>query len=528
MPKRSRHQKSTSGIKKPKKEAAPPQDPSAEEPAPISGFNLAGRPSRAQNSGGIYNIQHKTIKPIISGDLNTTPYWQFRVTSNNREWFRLSVDSISMILFGQYTNAAAATALDTATAETKAEKHALRAGKLKPLLFFDPSVLGTTFISSVDVNINNVPVPTNANLNNFLTAYTRFSNVFHHKSTEVFSSESDTALNTTTSQMTTAVYEGAKYLDYGFYNATDGRRVPIYLHGIFPFERTCRPRAALNKYSNDNLFFPPGTSIDIRVNLFPDKVNLLFNRHHLPLSTRYYSKTAAQALDDDVELTIQEVTLTYETYILDEKNHLSAMKEFHRGMTAKYDYDIVYPMHQSLASNQSYAHNEFQIPPYCSMICLMFLPDHALFYTPTQYKPISGFSKFPTHCINMRVKFNGTPLICDEFENIGILNHHNENSKRILYKYLVKNRLYSKSFETYFPTKAPLNQYFIKNMENMQSALTGSLTIETFYNSQKSPTNEQLLLFSIHAYGRGEVKLLNKIDYNYEWKFFNLTSSSNA
>ena len=423
-----------------------------------------------------------------------------------------------MVLYGTMANS---NIVPAGTTKQQAAEHALRAASLKPDIWFDPSVLATCFVESVDVTINNVPVPTNSNLKNYLTQYARFSEIFHHQARNYISTGDDVDL--VDNSANPRILSGKKYLDYGTFNATEGRRVPIKLHGIFPFEFTCRPRAALTTHSNDNLFFPPGTCVDIRVNLKQHKDKMIFDATaHQVLGTKYFAETAASA-PTALKLTVQDVSLTFETYTLDEHNHLQTLREFHRGMSAKYDYDIVMPMHQTLASNQSYLSNDFQIPPYCSLLCIMFLTDASLFYTPSKNKSTSGFSRFPPNCTKMKLKFNGQSLICDEFENLGVSNNHNELSKKILHDYLVNNRFYNGSFNTYFPKKssnAALNQCIVVDMENLQSPLVGTLNVETYYNSDKSTAEKQLLVFSIHANARAEVKQLNNTDYNYEWKFF--------
>lgn len=506
-------------IKSRKKVSAPAQDPTSEAPAPIPGFNLAGRPNKADEQiGGIYQKLIKSVKPIITGDLNTSSYWQFSVTTSNREWFRFNIDSLTAVLFGQYDNPNKST-LATDTAENKAAKHALRATKREPIMAMDPSVLATILISSVECTFNSVPNVTTSNLTNFMTQYARFSEVFHHMAQDYVATSSD--WDKEGENISKKLIAASKYLDYSTFDATTGHRIPIRLHGIFPFESTCRPRAALNKYSNDNLFFPPNTHITIRINLKPQKNKLFFYEGNLSLDVNYFGTTAAAA-PVQVDLTIQDVSLSYETIILEEKQHLTALAEFQKGMSAKYDFDIIYAMHQNIVSNQSYVSNDFQIPPYSSLICIMFLADHALFFSPSTNKPPSGFSRFPSNCTKMKLRFNGIPLIVDELENPGIAsNNHNELSKRTLYNYMIQHRFYNGSFESYFPAKNDgLNQCIVVDMENLKSALTGSLTIETYYDQHKSTIEKNILVFSIHANGRAEAKLLNRIDHNYEWKIY--------
>lgn len=275
---------------------------------------------------------------------------------------------------------------------------------------------------------------------------------------------------------------------------------------------------------HENLFFPPGTCLDIRVNIKPNKIQQLFQGAHLPAKAKYLVHQAAPSELTNIDLTVQDVTLAYESNIMDEALHIQTMNDFKRGYTGHYNFDVVYPFHQSLVGNQSFTRNEFQIPPYARMIAVMYLNDHALFDTPSQKKPTSGFSVFPSNCTNLSVKFNGTALVCDQFQNLGIANNHTEVSKQILFDYLLQSRLYSGSFSSYFPVDEAIsiNQVLIFDIENLLTGLTSILSLEAFYNSTKSPENLQILVFSIHGTGKGEVKLLNKIDQNYEWKFYTI------
>lgn len=507
---------------KSKRETAPDQDPTEETFMPVPAYNLAGRPVRAQQKlRGIFENQTKIVNPNISGDLNTTPYWNFRVRANNREWIRLHPNSLSMTLFGTYANP---NKTDGATGKAGADNLSLQSFSATPTVFMDPSVLATCFVDSVDVNINNVPVPTNANLNHFLTQYSRFCNVFHRKSEHFFSVSDKISVTGVTggkSGFHPTMQAALQPFDYGSWDATEGRRIPIYMHGIFPFDNTCRVREAMMASGYENLFFPPGTTLDIRVNLKRDKYQQLFQAGHIPIKAKYMSNEVATNIDP-LKLTVQDVTLTYESNIMDEKMHLTAMSDFKKGYSGLYDYDIVYPFHQALNSKQSFTRNEFQIPPRARMLAVMFQPDHALFYTPSQKKPPSGFSTFPKNCTDLMVKFNGVPQLVDRFKNLGIANNNTEISKNILFEDLKKKRLYAGNFESYFPEKDnhSINQVLIFDVENLMTSLTSILSLEAFYNADKSPENIQILVFSVHDTGRGEVKLLNGIDHNYEWKFF--------
>lgn len=502
--------------------AAPDQDPEEEQFRPAPGYNLAGRPLKAERKlGGIYEQQIKTVTPIVTGDLNTTPFLHFVVRANSREWIRLKRNSISALIYGLYPNPSKS----GTSGESGADNWSLRPLKGKPCVFFDPSVMGTCLVESVDTMINGVPVTSNHNLNHFLTQYTRLCHVFNHKADVYLAEASKISFDhTSDGHFPAPLRAGMEPLNYNGWDKTEGKRLPIYMDGIFPFDNICRVREALMNQGHENLFFPPGTQLDIRVNLKRDMWKQLFFQEHFPFKTKYWSSTAITDELPAIKMTLQDVTLAYESNMMEEQMHLTTMAEFKRGSKGIYHFDVVGVHYQGLLSSQSFTRNEFQIPPKTSMLMIMFQQDHAVFYTPTQKKPTSGFSMFPDHCTEMKVKFNGSSLIAEQLKNLGLRNNHTEISKSVLYDYLKNKRLYGGKFETYFPDNGDysLNQVLIFDVEGASmTETTNLLTLEAFFDNTKSPANIQIVVFSIHATGRGEVKLLNQIEGNYEWRFFN-------
>ncbi|EFX60641.1 hypothetical protein DAPPUDRAFT_123463, partial [Daphnia pulex] len=293
--------------------------PDAEDTVHLPGFNLAGRPESLKNKdGGVKRNEIKTSGPYHTGNVNTESYWHFVIRSNKNEWIRFNPDSISVLVYGTHDNPTHEAA--SPEPRKKSAKWALQAGLGNPYMYIDPSVMGTGFVYRCDVSINNVPVPTNSAIGGLLLHYVRCARVFNHQAKDFFSTNKDVNIvpaaadgALTRASLTAPMKKAVSAFDYFDPLTNKGTRIPIYLDGQFPFDRRNATLESIDKQKEQNLFFPPDTTVEIKLHLYRGKQEAIF--HHQLTLPDYFSteKEVVDAPNADILLTFQDVTLEYES-----------------------------------------------------------------------------------------------------------------------------------------------------------------------------------------------------------------------
>jgi hypothetical protein len=258
-----------------------PDDLPDDKAPPLPGFNLAGRPDYLKNKdGGLKKNQVKTSGPYHTGNINTESYWHFVIRSNKNEWIRFNPDSISVLLYGSYNNPSRDP--NHLSEARKAEKHALMAGTGKPFMFLDPSVMGTGFVYRCDVSINNVPVPTNSFVGNLLLHYVRCSRIYNHQAKNFIALSSDVTSSATRAGLNQVMKKAVSPFDYFQELSDKGARVPVYLDGVFPFSRKNATSESIDRRKEQNLYFPPDTTVEIKLHVYRSKTEAVFHHQLTP------------------------------------------------------------------------------------------------------------------------------------------------------------------------------------------------------------------------------------------------------
>lgn len=466
------------------------------------GFNLAGRrPSKYLNS--IKSVLKKTTGVFQPGNLGTDTYWKFVIRSSKYEWIRFFPHSISAVIFGVYDNPNRE--VGHANPERAAARHSLRALSGLPYMFLDPTALGTSFVKGVEVTINNVPVKTNE-FNTHLLQYTRVNRIFNSNPDPHFDYNTD--MNRVADRQrnqSKIIQRACMAFDYETFNNPNGTRIPVFMDGIFPFDVRNRTIESVEKSKETTLYFPPDTTIEIKVLLWPSNMAGIFH----PNCNNYtvYTDNTDVAEVANLLLTFQDVTLEYETAELKEHAFVQAMQDYSRGNPALYDYDVVRSQHQALANGQSFTENIFQIPPRCRLVYILFMPSHSVMLMDRLRRPLSGYSQFPNHNTRMSVGFAGDPhLITPYFERFGDRDESHQISKMIYYAYLTQNGMFKGRFEELFNRTHDidsLNQVLVLDLQPYESVKSEYLTLRCEFTGNTSPDNIQILLFSVHQTGRG-------------------------
>jgi hypothetical protein len=475
---------------------------------PNSGFNLAGRVDRLKESG-IKQIWRESVG-LHDSSIDNDLYWQFKVITNRGEWVRFFPDSVTVQTYGNYNNPAD-TRVAGGVTEPTAMKHSLRAQERHPFMFVDPTTMGTCFVKEVEVIINGSRVPTNS-LNQHLLQYSRMCGIFAEKPRPFFATTADITMEgVTRANMKFAMRQATLPFDYGTaFNSRNGSRIPVYLDGKFPFDFKNRTLETIDREPEPTLYLPPSSEIIIKVILFKDKIEGIFHDNTSSM-TDYLAAAARTRPTGELALTFQSVRCEFEKVILTEAEHISAMAQFVKGNPAIYDYDIPRSQFQAILNNQSFTVNHFHIPAKCRLLYILFLPSWATFVMETTHKPLSGFSKFPHHCTRMNISFAGEKhVLTESFEKFGDYDETHQLSKKTLYDYYKERRIATRTtFDDFFPRTAAVEsliQAFVIDTKHWMSERTEQLTIEAQFDETLSPTQRQILVFSVHPTGRAIFK----------------------
>ena len=491
--------------------------PKAEASLP-PGFNLAGRPEQLKSRNGIKRAETKVEEPYQTGNINATSYWQFVIKSNKEEWIRFNPESISATIYGVYDNP---NYIENDPNPDRARKeNALRASSALPFMYLDPSIMGASFAYKTEVYINNQMVPTNSAVGGLFQQYVRCARIYNSRAKHYFATNSDITNvnigNNPTMRKATMAF------DYSSVTATRGTRIPIYQDGVFPFDRKNKTIESIDQVREQSLFFPPDTEIIVKLHIYRSKMEAIF---HTTMNVANYFDVATESLDaptGNVKLTFQDACLEYESVVLDEVEHVKAMKEFDNGGVGNYDYDIVRGQHKALEAEQSTSQVVFYIPSHCRLIYILYLPDWATFPQEHTRKPLSGWSRYPENVTGINIHFAGASnLITNKFVNYGTnFKSNDEISKKIGYEYMTYNRMANFNFEEMFSrtdTTFSMVQSFVLDVKEQMSDKMEKLTIQHEFTRNSSPKKQQVICISVHPNGRAICR--SQGPFRWVWEF---------
>jgi len=355
---------------------------------------------------------------------------------------------------------------------------------------FNPESISATIYGVYDnpdeVYINNQMVPTNSAVGGLFQQYVRCARIYNSRAKHYFATNSDITNvnigNNPTMRKATMAF------DYSSPTATRGTRIPIYQDGVFPF----------------------------------DQMEAIF---HTTMNIANYFDVATESLDaptGNVKLTFQDACLEYESVVLDEVEHVKAMKEFDNGGVGNYDYDIVRGQHKALEAEQSTSQVVFYIPSHCRLIYILYLPDWATFPQEHTRKPLSGWSRYPENVTGINIHFAGASnLITNKFVNYGTnFKSNDEISKKIGYEYMTYNRMANFNFEEMFSRNAgtfSMVQSFVLDVKEQMSDKMEKLTIQHEFTRNSSPKKQQVICISVHPNGRAICR--SQGPFRWVWEF---------
>lgn len=488
---------------------------------PLSGFNLAGRPGllkEEEDGRGIKSLTKKVVRPLSNSTLNTDSEWTFVINSNKNEFIRFFANSMTCSLYSTRTNPGHDPA--SADLEIRAPTHATRALSGDPTIFLDPSLMGTSFVKSVRVSVNGVPVQSNNLVDPHLAQYVRCARIFNKNPEPYLATESKVAVGATRAKNSVAMKAGLQPFDHVLWNSSSYVRIPIFLDGIWPFDHRCRTIESIDQEPEPPLYLPPDSRIEVTVELHRNRMAAVFHENCNDYAN-YFG--VANRTASAVTSAFMDVMLEYESCELSRKEHEEVIKQYREGKVGNYDYDIVRGQHQTLDSEVAYSVKWFQIYPHCRLVYIMFLPNFATFPMPATHKPLSGWSRFPHGCTNMTVGFAGeTNLITDQLVNFGVNTNNNEISKKIFFDYLTANHMFVGTFEEFF-SREENSQSIIQilpiDLRHLDSSKTERLTVEmNFATATNSPKGVQILVLSVHTNGRA-VCSADKDVHDWKWEF---------
>jgi len=509
-------------VKKKKQAGELITEPVPKTPQPKSalppGFNLAGRPEQLKHRNGIKRAETKVEFPYQTGNINSTSYWQFVIKSNKEEWIRFNPESLSATVYGTYTNP---DYLEGSAEPARRNKDlALRASSGSPFMYLDPSIMGASFAYKTEVYINNQPVPTNSAVGSLFQQYVRCARIYHGRAKNYFATNKD--ITSEGIDKSATMLKATSAFDYSDRLATRGTRIPIYMDGVFPFDRKNRTIESIDQVREQSLFFPPDTEIIVKLHIYRSKMEAIF--HTSMNVTNYFDaeQDSLPAPTGEVKLTFQDACLEYESVVLEETEHIKVMKDFENGGEGNYDYDIVRGQHKALEADQSTSQVVFYIPSMARIIYILYLPDWATFPQEHTRKPLSGWSRFPANATGINIHFAGASnLVTEKFENFGTnFKSNDEISKKIFYEYAINSRMLNCSFEELFPRNTDtysLIQGFVLDVKEQMSDKMEKLTIHHEFSRNSSPKKQQVVCISVHPNGRAICR--SQGPFRWVWEF---------
>ena len=493
----------------------------------VPNTNLAGRPDTLMRSQyKVRKNEFKVARPFHqTQNLGTASYLHFVITSNKNEWIRFRPDGLSCLFYGNRVHVPqAGAAVNTANAATH---WSLMARSQDPGMFVDPSVQMTGLIKSVEVSIDNVPVPTNTAIADFMLHYTRFSRIFCQNPAPMFARTKQINYVNQGNNMKSPMVEATAVFDHKEWNNQIGNRAKLFLDGVFPFSIKCKTLEAIQNEVAECLWFPPDVTVDIRIHLYRSKFEAIFHSGIQSLAEYFDPAHVTNAPVEAPNLSILAAELAYECVELYQEDHVQALKDFQVGHNSEYRYNIARGQHQALTANVSYTENVFQIMPMASLVYIAFLPDWATFPMEAKRKPLSGFSRFPAHASKTEVTFASEPLVMKELEQLGSRETNHEESKYLLFEYWKKLGIANKlKFEDFFPRSFPGNgnvdesliQILVYDLSNHLSQKTEMLKItNSFGGGNTSPVQLQIMVITVHDNGKVVCKKLS--ESRWQWEF---------
>ena len=488
---------------------------------PLSGFNLAGRPGMLkddENGRGIKSLTKKVVRPLSNSTINNDSEWTFVINSNKNEFIRFYANSMTCSLYSTQTNAAYD--VTSADLKIKAPKHAVRALAGEPFMFLDPSLMGTSFVKSVRVAINGVPVQTNNLVDPHLLQYVRCARIFNKNPEPYLSTEAKIKQGDDRTKNSLAMKTGLQPFDHVLWSKSSPNRIPIFLDGIWPFDHRCRTIESIDQEPEPPLYLPPDSRIEVTVELHRNKMAAVFHENCNDYA-EYFGNTNRTA--SNITSSFVDVMLEYESCELSSKEYEEVIKQYREGKVGNYDYDVVRSQHQTLEADVAYSVKWFQIYPHCRLVYIMFLPNYATFPMPATNKPLSGWSRFPRGCTSMKLGFAGeSNLITDQLVNFGVNDNNNEISKKIFFDYLTANHMFVGTFEEFFSLEE-MSQSILQmvpiDLRHLDSGKTERLTVElSFATATNSPQGVQILVLSVHTNGRA-ICSASKDVADWKWEF---------
>lgn len=453
---------------------------------------IAGR-SAFFKAGQTKRIIKKVIGAYHPGNLSTDSHWTFVLSSSRNQWIRVWPESISAHIYGTITGTAHG-----------AVPRALLARSNEPRMWMDPSSLGAGFVKSATVLINNAPVFTH-DFNNHFMQYCRMSRILCKSPSPYIALASDVTFAGGRNERTSLMIAATQPFDYEVNTRTYGSRVPIFMHGVWPFEASNKTVDCIDKKKEEPIYLPPGTTLEIKLIPFEGHMASI-HLNNMENFAAYFDAAAANAPDPRPDLTFRDLCLEYEVAILKEEDHVRVMGLLQNpNNMIPYHYDVVRTQHQSIVREQAYTENSFVVAPYCRLAYILFVVSHAAFPQEGIRKPISGFSRFIANNTKISMEFgNETDLEINNLVNFGVHGADYEITKRQFYKYL-KDRSLLHGFHKLFPRAADnfsVNQIIPLDLKAFLQPYSQVLKIMMeFGGGNTSPANQSIIVMTTHPTG---------------------------
>jgi hypothetical protein len=264
---------------------------------------------------------------------------------------------------------------------------------------------------------------------------------------------------------------------------------------VWPFDFQCNLLMALTKEEKYNGFLYPNLRLTLRFTKRTN-VNSMLERPSVSPAV-YYDSSKKVTLPDPnpekVTFTIKDFTVEYEAVTLKSQEKMDRGK---RG--GKWFYDAPKIIPQSLDSGKMLTVNRVGVTKGAKVVVITWMPRDALFHNESQGKFLSPRFQFVPNGVKVKIVIEGAQgsfMFPEGFKDVGTKDAHNSNTLHVYHDYLVRQELYSKSFEDFVPEGGVKgrDQSFIISFTNERVKDPTQITVTVEYNEHMSPKDWYLV-----------------------------------
>jgi hypothetical protein len=363
------------------------------------------------------------------------------------------VDAFTIWFEGKYTQH---DFLDTGTADQKELLHFIRPSLGEPPLYLEPSLSAAAFFSDVAVEINGIPVE-QSSLGKNAWLFQVFNRVF--QGDKVRRQKYDSELVRVTNENDRKIGNkdnspdlkaALTMMDHDARRTTKWKMMRFGTDLVWPLDTQSNTCRALSGVVNQNGYLPPSTTVKITLTK-RDPIGACVENASIPDDV-YYTDTVVSEVAQiwEAQWNIKQFELTYESLTLSSQERMDKI----RREATQYYVDKGQVLFQEVSPGQSFTVNTVHVPAGARFLGLFFAQTNQISFNPAQKKPLSARFNMIPGADHVDYEMDGKPLLFEKgLDKPGVHTQaHVSRSCADLHRYMVHAQLYSRPFDSMFPT----------------------------------------------------------------------------